>query len=655
MSNANFVVDQASGITLGLKSHERYNGDWCPATYVDGRGVYHAHAGPGRRPETGHTAWLKFKGTTWSYYYAYDLGENDPALYGIRVRLDFNPATVPAARNTWYTYEIFGHRNGGEDLPGLPSARAADSQSFGWDWWGDFADGEHLNFKGNPAPEGGNRLITNSNGYDAYAWDTEDTTCTTGTTTGHSYITNTPGVYEVDVEIYLLSDPSTPIVSSSMTVIVSSTHFESPRPRDAITTQLSSTGGCTTDTLPTRAEIFSCTPYYLGEFPLDGEATEFDRTVYPGSGDGNLPTNMVVNTAGGIKLGLKSQERYTGDWCPATFVDGRGVYLAHSGPGRRPGNGATDWTKFKATTWSYTFAYDLGVHDPSLYGIRVRLDFDPATEPADRDTWLSYTVFGHQIAGVNNPGLPSAKGFDSQSFGWDWWGDYSDGEYLNFKGNPAPEGGNRRFINTANYNAYAWDVEDSTCSSGHSYITNTPGVYEVDVEIFLLSNPSTAIVSTAMTVIVSSDHFVSPDARDALAATSATGCNGEPLPARAEIFSCEVSAPTQSPTTSAPTPEPQGMGGMGDGGMGDGGMGDGGMGDNDNGKQKGKKLTGVPVSGVASASQTSSVLVVVGAVIVAAAAAIGFAVRRRRSAVAEADVEEFDAPFSAVGDDHVAI
>ena len=155
VSNANFVVDQASGITLGLKSHERYNGDWCPATYVDGRGVYHAHAGPGRRPETGHTAWLKFKGTTWSYYYAYDLGENDPALYGIRVRLDFNPATVPAARNTWYTYEIFGHRNGGEDLPGLPSARAADSQSFGWDWWGDFADGEHLNFKGNPAPEGG--------------------------------------------------------------------------------------------------------------------------------------------------------------------------------------------------------------------------------------------------------------------------------------------------------------------------------------------------------------------------------------------------------------------------------------------------------------------------------------------------------------------
>ena len=201
----------------------------------------------------------------------------------------------------------------------------------------------------------------------------------------------------------------------------------------------------------------------IGSFDPAGTGTRTNLNGYIGTGISNQ--NMVTDSAGGITLGLKSIEAFVGDWGPATLDGYRGVYTVSAGLGAdtNPANLASN-----PTAWSYTIAYDLsGVANPLDYGLRVRLDFDPAEGPVGAGDW--YQI---EVAGL------TTQGGDSQTMGFDWYAGFGDG--------PAPGFPNVTFSGTANYN----------------YIDVLAlGRYDVEVEIFELSTGN-VIVATAMNVMV---------------------------------------------------------------------------------------------------------------------------------------------------------
>ncbi|MHC4810829.1 MAG: hypothetical protein ACYTEV_10755 [Planctomycetota bacterium] len=200
----------------------------------------------------------------------------------------------------------------------------------------------------------------------------------------------------------------------------------------------------------------------IGSFDPDGTGT---RTNLNGSiGTGISNQNMVIDSAGGITLGLKSIHRFVGDWGAATLDGDRGVYTVSAGLGADtdPANLASN-----PTAWSYTLAYDLGSANPLDYGLRVRLDFDPADGPVGAGDWYQIDVAG----------LPS-QGGDSQTMGFDWYAAFSDGA--------APGFPNVTFSGTANYS----DIDVLAL-----------GRYDVEVEIYELGTGN-VVVATAMNVMV---------------------------------------------------------------------------------------------------------------------------------------------------------
>lgn len=201
----------------------------------------------------------------------------------------------------------------------------------------------------------------------------------------------------------------------------------------------------------------------IGSFDPAGTGTRTNLNGYIGTGISNQ--NMVIDSAGGITLGLKSIHRFVGDWGAATLDGDRGVYTVSAGLGAdtNPANLASN-----PTAWSYTLAYDLGgVANPLDYGLRIRLDFDPADGPVGAGDW--YQI---EVAGL------TTQGGDSQTMGFDWYAAFSDG--------PAPGFPNVTFSGTANYS----DID-----------VLTMGRYDVEVEIYELGTGN-VVVATAMNVMV---------------------------------------------------------------------------------------------------------------------------------------------------------
>ncbi len=119
ISNDNMVLSSGSGISLGLKSHDRFAGDWGPASMSGGFGVYDVL--PGLGPDTTGSG-----ATRWSYLWAIDFGSAAPGDYGVRVKLDFDPTAGPVADEDWYILEYTGL---------FADTSIGDSQSMGFNWY----------------------------------------------------------------------------------------------------------------------------------------------------------------------------------------------------------------------------------------------------------------------------------------------------------------------------------------------------------------------------------------------------------------------------------------------------------------------------------------------------------------------------------------
>jgi hypothetical protein len=313
--------------------------------------------------------------------------------------------------------------------------------------------------------------------------------------------------------------------------------------------------------------------------------------------------------------------RFGGDWCPATLEGNHGVYIVSTGD---PGN--RDWP---ATRWSYTFVYDLtgvGV-DPTLYGLRMRVDFDSAFGAADDSKWYQMEFVSHHggtsgcestgkggcvpVAGDTVQGL-AAQGGNSYSLG-----------YANipapdsFYPNLAGEGVDVRITGSANYPGFG---------PPNGFDADEEGRYDIEVEIYELANDN-VVVATAMSVFTSSSLVPSFNqcggrtgdppctvAGNANKLCGTTNCQPNFVPQ--VVAECPVPAPTASPTTSSPTPMKK-----------------------KSPKKSDKRVTQL-ASSVSSSYQTASVIAgAVGAAVVVVAVAIMIAFRRsRRFAVEEGDV-----------------
>jgi len=186
-----------------------------------------------------------------------------------------------------------------------------------------------------------------------------------------------------------------------------------------------------------------------------------------GSGNGN--TNYIVDTAGGVMLGLKSKNRYYGEWCPATIDSGRAVYVAAAGLGEFPA-GVTSSAADGLTKWSYDYVFDVGTNDVSNYGLRIRFDFDPAYGNVPNNKWYQVESPLTPISGS------TTQGGESWTMGWNNFGLVpADGTYSGLT-----------FSGSANY----MDIDP-----------NAAGRYDVEVEIFEL-NGGNVVVSAAMYVLV---------------------------------------------------------------------------------------------------------------------------------------------------------
>ena len=209
-----------------------------------------------------------------------------------------------------------------------------------------------------------------------------------------------------------------------------------------------------------------------------GNGVDLDGYVGEGIPAGNMAIDTDPTT--GISVGLKSIHRYVGDWAPATFnaTSGRYEYRALPGVGQINAAGDLDPTG-EATKWSYTVAWDFGDADTANYGIRYRLDFSPADGEVASGDWYEFT-----ITPDSNP-LPAQDG-DSQSMGFDWYGDVSDGTNDLLTSEGTDTGLDITFAGTANYQ----DID-----------VFAAGRYDVDVEIFDLTSGD-VIAGSAISIIV---------------------------------------------------------------------------------------------------------------------------------------------------------
>lgn len=122
ISNDNMVLDGGSGISLGIKSQHRFNGDWADATDAGDRAIYRALPGVGE--VTGEDIDPTGRATTWDYLYAIDFGTAVSESYGLRLMLDFDAAIgEPAAYVTI------------EQAFGTGLEKTGDSQSMGFSFW----------------------------------------------------------------------------------------------------------------------------------------------------------------------------------------------------------------------------------------------------------------------------------------------------------------------------------------------------------------------------------------------------------------------------------------------------------------------------------------------------------------------------------------
>ena len=198
----------------------------------------------------------------------------------------------------------------------------------------------------------------------------------------------------------------------------------------------------------------------IGVFdPTPSDGGDLDGLV----GQGISNDNMIVNSANGVTLALKSQHRFVGDWC-APILDGdRYVFTASTGLGQC--SAATCGSS--PTTWDYLYVWD--VPTVNYYGIRIRLDFNPAVSPVN---WYQFEY-----------PLSTLQGGDSQSMGFNWYPLFVDGVNSILPG--------VTFSGTANYQ----DINVAT-----------EGRYDVVVEIFELSS-GTVIVTTKMSVVTTDDDI----------------------------------------------------------------------------------------------------------------------------------------------------
>jgi hypothetical protein len=197
-----------------------------------------------------------------------------------------------------------------------------------------------------------------------------------------------------------------------------------------------------------------------------------------------------------------------------------------------------------ATRWSYDFAYDLtsaGV-DPSLYGLRTRLDFDPAE--AYPSAWYQVERYAYtDVSGVHN-GL-QAKGGNSLTLGYCNI-DAADGEYVQ-------DGVNIRVSGSANYPGFGG--VNNYCGNANTvggFDARVEGRYEIEHEIYEIARPNNVIVSVSMSVRTVSEYDFVPSFNQCgggFGASPTCAPAFVPLPA----FECPTSSPTQSPTTSSPT------------------------------------------------------------------------------------------------------
>lgn len=207
----------------------------------------------------------------------------------------------------------------------------------------------------------------------------------------------------------------------------------------------------------------------IGHFAPAGAAGG-NLNAYIGSGISN--DNMVLDSAGGISLGLKSHNRFSGDWGAATLDGDRGVYSVD--PGAGPGGAGL-------TKWSYLYVVDFGSETATEYGIRVKLDFDGADgDVADGDWYVidfpMDALFGNSFA-------------QSETMGFDYYGSLLEGT------NTVDLGGGNMY--------------DYMVSGSDNYIDidpNTAGRYDVEVEIYALDSNGAftgdAVVASAMSVVV---------------------------------------------------------------------------------------------------------------------------------------------------------
>jgi len=308
-------------------------------------------------------------------------------------------------------------------------------------------------------------------------------------------------------------------------------------------------------------------------------------------GGGNTPADMIVATAAnGVMLGIKSHNRY-GDqpsFCTPT-LDSNGRYVFHVEAGQY--YGSTHWP---ATKWSYDFVYDLstvGLNGAALYGLRTRLDFNPAAAYPSASEWYQVERYGY----VNDGGGSGLEvtGGNSLTLGYCNI-ELSDGSYIQDGVNIHVTGSE----NNPGFVGYAAGDCTGTCLTicGTNPYTNidgfnadTLGRYEFEHEIFELANPNKVIVAVGMSVVT---HGTIPT-----------------CPTLSPTQSPTTSPPTDSPTTSSPTPASAAK------------------------SVKTPKAVLQPASAVSSASQTSSLVAVVAGALVVVVAGIIISVRRRRSAV----------------------
>jgi len=174
--------------------------------------------------------------------------------------------------------------------------------------------------------------------------------------------------------------------------------------------------------------------------------------------------------------------------------------------------------------------YDLSGVTPALYGLRTRIDFDPATAYPSASEWYTVERYGY----TNEYGL-EVKGGNSLSLGYcnierSDGVSVQDGVIIHVSGsenNPGFGGYSNGLCTGSCSTVCLVDGTDYNVENG--FDATIEGRYEFEHEIFELANPDNVIVAVGMSVVT---HDSVPE--------------------------CPNPSPTESPTTSAPTAEPHG-------------------------------------------------------------------------------------------------